>query len=665
MSDKEQQPTKATVFISYAREDENFVRVLRSALQDRGFEVKGDWLLTTGDDYAKRLHDFNLEAHAFIFLISPDSIKSEACRNELTHAVEHKKQILPISHRNHGDDNLLDSALRSPQWTMLRAGDDFESGIENLVRALNTDFALMDMHSRLLVAADNWSNHGRNRSYLWRKDGLKNAESWLAVTSAQPDKLPQPTPLQIEFIFAGQRARSRGTRIGFGIVLGVAAALTFVSIVALAQRSRAISNAEDANTQRQTAEKNAKEADRQAGIATEKAAEAERQRLLAEKNAKEAERQTGIAKTNEQAARTQQRLAEERRVEAERQRLLVKKSFVDSQLALGTALIKEGRMAEGLWSYWLAYENTTPEDPARQSALKLIGSWSQLAGRPLVLDNGLREVKFSRDEKTVLTITDRAAQLWDIQTGEPIGEKIAASDAPWQAMAVSPDASTLVVARNASAEIWNIRTGKRHQEPLQHGEKISYVAFSADGTAFFTQGKQLIRFWNAETGMKYGDAQIDRAHYYATLAPDGKSAFLGFDDSILLNLSSSQSTKVPFWPHHDRNNYLATFSPNGKILIAAGNTEEEIRDYEHAEVWRVGSDKLLENEISHRGSFTSITFSPNNRNFLTGGGDNTAYIWSVYDEKIVRQGPPLYHGGSVVSGAFSYGNSAPFPAVLT
>lgn len=146
MSDEHQQRKKAAVFISYAREDKDFVRVLRAALEVRGFEPKGDWLLTTGDDFARRLRDFNLEAHAFIFVISPDSIKSEACRNELALAVEHKKQILPISHRDHGDDNLLDSALRAPQWTFLRAGDDFERSMENLVRALNTDFALMDMH---------------------------------------------------------------------------------------------------------------------------------------------------------------------------------------------------------------------------------------------------------------------------------------------------------------------------------------------------------------------------------------------------------------------------------------------------------------------------------------------------------------------------------------
>src|SRR5262245_14959954 len=97
MVNKMEQRRQATVFISYAREDRRFAIDLVKNLEARGIGVKGDWLLTTGEDYAKRLREFNLGAHALIFIISPDSIKSEACLNELALAAEHKKQILPVS----------------------------------------------------------------------------------------------------------------------------------------------------------------------------------------------------------------------------------------------------------------------------------------------------------------------------------------------------------------------------------------------------------------------------------------------------------------------------------------------------------------------------------------------------------------------------------------
>lgn len=251
-----QSTERATAFISYAREDKQFVLALCESLKERGVEPVGDWLLIGGQRYETTLHDYNLGSQAFVFVISPDSIKSEPCLNELALAVENKKNVLPVSRRDHGDDKLLDSALRAPQWTFLREGDDYARGVNALVNAINTDFDLMETHGRLLLAAENWNNNGRNRSYLLRKDGLKEAEAWLAKTSAQPAKLPQPTPLEVEFIFAGQRARSRGARTALGVALAVAISLAALAVVALVQWSNAVRSAEEAQTQARIAKEN-------------------------------------------------------------------------------------------------------------------------------------------------------------------------------------------------------------------------------------------------------------------------------------------------------------------------------------------------------------------------------------------------------------------------
>ena len=216
---------------------------------------------------------------------------------------------------------------------MLRDGDDFETGIKGLVNAVNTDFEMMQTHGRLLLAADNWNSNGRNRSYLLRKDGLKEAETWLAQTSAQPGKLPQPTPLQVEFIFSGRRARGRASRIAFGVVLAIALSLSALTIYAFAQRSLAKTQAQIATANEAKAVSNALEADRQRLAANANAAEAVRQQKKAEENLKEAKRQEAIAKANEEKAirnaeeaRRQQRAAEEnarRAVEVGKRRLMV------------------------------------------------------------------------------------------------------------------------------------------------------------------------------------------------------------------------------------------------------------------------------------------------------------------------------------------------------
>jgi hypothetical protein len=114
MSTAIQPKEKALVFISYAREDEVFVDELVKKLDQYNVEPVGDWLLTPGEKYEVKLRDLNLRAQCLIFVITPDSIKSQACLNELATAVENKKQVLPVSRRDHGEDSRLDSALRAP-----------------------------------------------------------------------------------------------------------------------------------------------------------------------------------------------------------------------------------------------------------------------------------------------------------------------------------------------------------------------------------------------------------------------------------------------------------------------------------------------------------------------------------------------------------------------
>jgi WD40 repeat protein len=342
----------------------------------------------------------------------------------------------------------------------------------------------------------------------------------------------------------------------------------------------------------------------------------------------------------------------------------IRKSFVDGQLSLGTALIREGRMAEGLWRYWSAYESTAPGDPARRSALNLIGSWSQLAGTPLVHDRGVREVMFGRNGTTVLTLTDRAARLWDLKTGEPIGEPVAASGTRWQASAVSRDAVTLVVASDTSADLWEIDTGKQRGPSLVHGDTISSVAISADGSTILTQGPRYLRFWDARTGKAHGpDVPADSASR-AILAPDGQSVLVGFRGLRLIRVPSGESIQVPLRPD-DQDNHMAAFDPRGTLIVAAGHTYEELRDYEFAEVWRVGSSAMMDGTISHLGRFTTIQFRSDGKRFLTGGDDNTAQVWELSGDKVTGVGAPLHHGGSVVAAAFGHGRVGVDDTIVT
>jgi hypothetical protein len=241
---------RPTVFLSYAREDSGFVRRLAGALADEGVDVAADWALAPGEDYRQRLRAMILGAEALVFIISPDAIGSSACREELKTAVEHNKPILPLSYRDHGDDAQLDSALRSPQWVVLREGGELGAGARELARAVNTDLGLLSTHGQLLIGADEWARSGRARGYLLHRDALRNAEAWLARVSAQPGRLPQPTALETEYILASQQNRARGTRTTLGIAGAVSLAMGILAVVAWLQRERAVTSAAEAERQR-------------------------------------------------------------------------------------------------------------------------------------------------------------------------------------------------------------------------------------------------------------------------------------------------------------------------------------------------------------------------------------------------------------------------------
>lgn len=107
------------VFISYAREDREFVAELSLTLHARGRKPWVDMSeIPLTADYQKVI-DAAIEAsRTFVFIISPDSLASVECRREVAHAVQHCKRLLPLLRRG-----IEDAALKSlPEIAARSAG---------------------------------------------------------------------------------------------------------------------------------------------------------------------------------------------------------------------------------------------------------------------------------------------------------------------------------------------------------------------------------------------------------------------------------------------------------------------------------------------------------------------------------------------------------------
>jgi hypothetical protein len=89
-------------FISYAREDNTaptgfVVDRLREVLSTRGKQVWVDVrYIPGGADWRERIRRGIEACKAFMFIVSPDSVASEACRDELQAATELHKLVIPV-----------------------------------------------------------------------------------------------------------------------------------------------------------------------------------------------------------------------------------------------------------------------------------------------------------------------------------------------------------------------------------------------------------------------------------------------------------------------------------------------------------------------------------------------------------------------------------------
>ena len=87
---------KLKVFVSYSRRDVDFADQLVHVLADRGFEVVIDRKdIDAAERWKERLGQLILQSDIIVFVLSPDSARSDTCAWEVEEAVRRAKRIDP------------------------------------------------------------------------------------------------------------------------------------------------------------------------------------------------------------------------------------------------------------------------------------------------------------------------------------------------------------------------------------------------------------------------------------------------------------------------------------------------------------------------------------------------------------------------------------------
>jgi WD40 repeat protein len=225
-----------SVFVSYSRKDIDFVRRLHAALADLGRETWVDWEgIPPTADWMQQIAAAIDVAQAFVFVISPDSLKSAVCADELEHAVRANKRLVPILLRP-AEAVEVPSPLARLNWVMFRSGDDFDAAVRVLIEALDVDLEWVEAHTRLLVRAREWEARGHSGSLTLRGEDLKAAEQWLSIG---PTRQPPPNELQTRFILESRRVSTRRRAVALGATSAAVVVIAAVGLLWLQQREQA------------------------------------------------------------------------------------------------------------------------------------------------------------------------------------------------------------------------------------------------------------------------------------------------------------------------------------------------------------------------------------------------------------------------------------------
>lgn len=682
-----EQPDRPDVFISYARQDKQFVETrLVASLEARGKDV---WIdledIPPAADWRERIWDGIEAAKAFVFVLSPISVGSEVCREELRRAVEANKRLIPVLHRE-VEAGAVPEALRRPNWIFMRDEDDFEAQFERLADALETDLDWVDRHARLAVRAREWGRAGRDRSLLLRGSDLKAAERWLAEQVSHDEAA---TPDQTRYILASRQVAVRRQRVTLGAVVVALVISLGLAVLAVLQRNQAVANEKTARSREL------------AGSA-----------LLTLSS--DPELSVALSREANAQSPTSQAL-DALRQSVRRWPALAIFRHPGGPLQ-GAAYSPDGRMVltanERSVRIWDATARRmiaelpdagripvpTRFSPDSRAVLTSRGRtltvFSPRTGRPLRalrFSDEVESARFSRSGRLLLVVSGPAVSVWawprarrvatlgapgwDIRGADlgPDGGFVlgwgaatgkaayraflwrlrdrrrvatAASEEPITAAAFESRGNVFVTASDDNtAELWRVQPSGSLRTVL-HGNDVTAASFSSDGRAVLTSGLDgKARVWDAsglgQVAILEGATAGGAFHTASAFSPDGRRVATTDEAGGLQVWDVSRRRPILTVAAHRRLAVSAAFSPDGASVLTAGEDGT-------AREWRAGPEarELILRE--RREEVRTVELAPNGRTALTASDDGVARIWDVRTGRAILR---LRHGGPLASAA--------------
>jgi WD40 repeat protein len=601
------------VFISYSRADSDFARKLNEALQIQG---KTTWFdqesIPPGSDFQQEIYRGIESSANFLFIISPKSVNSPYCADEVEYAQKLNKRFVTVLHR-HVSAKELHPALASVQWIDFnRYGGDFYPNFSELVRTLDTDREHVKSHTKWSQRALEWENKDKSADLLLRGSEFLIAQNWLH-SAEQENKQPTATDLQKQYISKSGRYKRKNRRLLIGAFVSVMGVVTTAGIVSTALWLKA---------------------ERQAAIA-----KAELVKNLLLTNPLE-----GLVQSIEATGSSRALLSQ------------VPPWEVQSSLFEAIKVARKGIIERNILREPEAEVLSVAISPnglmiASGDASGTVRLWD-IHGKPIGQpfrghEHGVLSVAFSPNGRYIVSGSDDyTVRLWDIY-GKPIGQPFRGHEYRVTSVAFSPDGQTIVSGSlDNTVRLWDLEGNQIGQAFGGHESSVTSVAFSPDGQTIVSGSTDTtVRLWDLKGN------QIDkpfRGHQGSVdsvaFSPDGRYIVSGsVDKRVRLWNRKGNPIGHPFRGHESSVTSVA-FSSDGQTIVS-GSTDTTVR------LWDLNGNPIGKSFRGHQGSVTSVAFSSDEQTIVSGSDDKTVRLW---DRKGNPMGQPFQgHRSSVTSVAFS------------
>jgi len=172
-----------------------------------------------------------------------------------------------------------------------------------------------------------------------------------------------------------------------------------------------------------------------------------------------------------------------------------------------------------------------------------------------------------------------------------------------------------------AVRVWDPHTGKEVRTLEGHGNAVTGLAFSPDGSWLATASRdRMVRLWRVANWQEERHWSAEVAQATVAFSHDGRLLIAGGSDGIVRAWDPATGQQLASFPAHGQRVTGLAFSPDDRTVASVGMDHQ-------VKLWDPVTWRELRTLGEHDTVAWSVAFAPDGNSLASGGGDNMVRFW--------------------------------------